>query len=126
VPARHPLEALAISAGAAANLEALATARRQSVLDVDTILRRHQERERAARLKELMWRNGKITRHGKRGMKGIYRHCSEKHLHRYLAEFGFQYSNRSALGVEDQERASRALLGITGKRLTDRGTDFGA
>ena len=59
----------------------------------------------------------------KRGMKGVYQHCSEKHLHRYLAEFDFRYSNRSAVGVEDQERASCALLGITGKRLTYRGTD---
>jgi hypothetical protein len=25
----------------------------------------------------------------KRGMKGIYQHCSEKHLHRYVAEFDF-------------------------------------
>jgi hypothetical protein len=37
----------------------------------------------------------------KRGMKGIYQHC-EKHLHRYLAEFDFRYSNRKALGVEDR------------------------
>ena len=36
----------------------------------------------------------------KRGMKGVYQHCSEKHLHRYLAEFDFRYSNRVALGVE--------------------------
>lgn len=56
----------------------------------------------------------------KRGMKGVYQHCSEKHLHRYLAEFDFRYSNRSALGVEDQERAGRALQGIKGKRLTYR------
>ena len=28
----------------------------------------------------------------KRGMIGIYQHCSEKHLHRYLAEFDFRYS----------------------------------
>ena len=28
----------------------------------------------------------------KRGMKGIYQHCSEKHLHRYLSEFDFRYS----------------------------------
>jgi len=55
----------------------------------------------------------------KRGMKGIYQHC-EKHLHRYLAEFDFRYSNRSALGVEDQERAGRALSGVVGKRLTYR------
>jgi hypothetical protein len=56
----------------------------------------------------------------KRGMKGVYQHCSEKHLHRYLAEFDFRYSNRSALGVEDMERADRMVLGITGKRLTYR------
>ena len=30
----------------------------------------------------------------KRGMKGVYQHCSEKHLHRYLSEFDFRYSNR--------------------------------
>jgi transposase-like protein len=57
----------------------------------------------------------------KRGMKGVYQHCSEKHLHRYLAEFDFRYSNRSALGVEDQERAGKALMGVTGKRLKYRG-----
>ncbi len=56
----------------------------------------------------------------KRGMIGVYQHCSEKHLHRYLAEFDFRYSNRSALGVEDGERAAKALKGIEGKRLTYR------
>jgi transposase-like protein len=56
----------------------------------------------------------------KRGMKGIYQHCREKHLHRYLAEFDFRYSNRSALGVEDLERAERALRGVVGRRLTYR------
>jgi transposase-like protein len=56
----------------------------------------------------------------KRGMKGIYQHCAEKHLHRYLAEFDFRYNNRIALGVDDQERAERALLGVVGKRLTYR------
>ena len=34
----------------------------------------------------------------KRGMKGVYQHCSEKHLHRYLSEFDFRYSNRVAMG----------------------------
>jgi hypothetical protein len=58
----------------------------------------------------------------KRGMKGIYQHCSEKHLHRYLAEFEFRYSNRIKLGVDDQERAARALAGVKGKRLTYRTT----
>ncbi len=56
----------------------------------------------------------------KRGMKGIYQHCAEKHLHRYLSEFDFRYSNRSALGVEDAERAHLALKGVEGKRLTYR------
>jgi transposase-like protein len=54
----------------------------------------------------------------KRGMKGIYQHCSEKHLHRYLAEFDFRYNNRVALGVNDQGRTVNALVGARGKRLT--------
>jgi len=62
----------------------------------------------------------------KRGMRGVYQHCSKKHLHRYMAEFDFRYSNRSALGCEDVERAERALRGIVGKRLTYRRTDGGA
>ena len=56
----------------------------------------------------------------KRGMKGVYQHCGKQHLHRYLAEFDFRYNHRSALGVEDVERAGRALQGIKGKRLTYR------
>jgi len=56
----------------------------------------------------------------KRGMKGVYQHCKEKHLHRYLAEFDFRYSNRVGLGVGDEARAARALGGISGKRLTYR------
>jgi transposase-like protein len=60
----------------------------------------------------------------KRGMKGIYQHCDEKHLHRYLAEFDFRYSNRVKLGVDDVERANRVLLGSTGKRLTYRRTSL--
>ena len=56
----------------------------------------------------------------KRGMKGVYQHCSEKHLHRYLAEFDHRYSNRIALGIDDTERATRALKGAKGKRLTYR------
>lgn len=56
----------------------------------------------------------------KRGMRGVYQHCGEQHLHRYLTEFDFRYSNRAALGVDDAERAQRALKGIEGKRLTYR------
>ena len=54
----------------------------------------------------------------KRGMKGVYQHCKEKHLHRYLAEYDFRYNHRSANGVEDGERATFALRGVVGKRLT--------
>ena len=54
----------------------------------------------------------------KRGMKGVYQFCSEHHLHRYLAEFEFRYSNRAALGCNDAERADALLTGIIGKRLT--------
>jgi transposase-like protein len=54
----------------------------------------------------------------KRGMRGIYQHCAEKHLHRYLAEFEFRYSNREATGCNDEDRANAMLRGIVGKRLT--------
>src|SRR6202045_4014286 len=56
----------------------------------------------------------------KRGVVGTFHHISEQHLDRYLAEFDFRYNNRSGLGVEDIERAERALKGIEGKRLTYR------
>jgi transposase-like protein len=59
----------------------------------------------------------------KRGMKGVYQHCAEKHLHRYVAEFDFRHSNRSALGIEDAERVSKIAAGITGKRLTYQRTN---
>lgn len=54
----------------------------------------------------------------KRGMKGVYQHCGEQHLHRYLAEFDFRYNNRAALDCDDTRRADRVLLGAVGKRLT--------
>lgn len=53
----------------------------------------------------------------KRGMKGVYQHCSEKHLHRYLAEFDFRYNNREAKDVADVERFDNVLHGVMGKRL---------
>jgi len=56
----------------------------------------------------------------KRGMKGVYQHCGKQHLHRYLAEFDFRYNNRTALGINDEGRAFRALGGIVGKRLMYR------
>lgn len=54
----------------------------------------------------------------KRGMKGVYQHCSEAHLHRYLAEYEFRYNFRVANGFNDGDRSKEALKGISGKRLT--------
>ena len=56
-------------------------------------------------------------------MHGTYQHCGEAHLHRYLAEFGFRHNNRSGLGIQDAERAAKALAGIRGKRLTYHSPD---
>jgi len=59
----------------------------------------------------------------KRGMKGVYQHCGEQHLHRYLAEFEFRYNHRVALGCNDAVRSTAALKGIVGKRITYRRAD---
>jgi hypothetical protein len=53
-------------------------------------------------------------------MRGVYQHCAEKHLHRYLAEFDFRYNNRIALGIDDATRAETLAAGVVGKRLTYR------
>jgi transposase-like protein len=58
----------------------------------------------------------------KRGMKGVYQHCTDKHLHRYLAEFDFRYSHRVKLGIDDTTRTLIAIRGAEGKRLTYRRT----
>lgn len=54
----------------------------------------------------------------KRGMRGVYQHCSEKHLHRYVAEFDFRYNHREALGIDDEARCIAAVRAAEGKRLT--------
>lgn len=59
----------------------------------------------------------------KRGMKGVYQHCSKQHLHRYAAEFEFRYNNREALGCNDTDRSIAAIKRIVGKRLTYKSTD---
>lgn len=56
----------------------------------------------------------------KRGMRGIYQHCGEAHLHRYIAEFDFRYNRRTALGWNDPDRGADIARGIEGKRLTYR------
>ena len=62
----------------------------------------------------------------KRGMRGIYQHCQKKHLHRYLAEFDFRYTNRAANGFNDADRANELLKGVVGRRLTYQTTRVGA
>lgn len=57
----------------------------------------------------------------KRGMRGVYQHCKEKHLHRYLAEYDFRFNHREKLGFNDGERAALAVKNAAGKRLAYRG-----
>ena len=59
----------------------------------------------------------------KRGIVGTYHHVSQQHLKRYLCEFDFRYNERSAVGVEDAERAAKAVAGVIGKRVTYQGTN---
>jgi transposase-like protein len=56
----------------------------------------------------------------KRGMVGVYQHCGEAHLHRYLAEFDFRYNRRAALKISNNERAADLLRMARDKRLTYR------
>lgn len=51
----------------------------------------------------------------KRGIVGTYHHVSERHLHRYLAEFDFRWNNRR---IADGTRAGLAAQDAEGKRLT--------
>lgn len=60
----------------------------------------------------------------KRGMRGIYQHCGKQHLHRYLQEFDFRYTNREATGCDDTERARRCVAGTVGRRLMYARPDF--
>lgn len=62
----------------------------------------------------------------KRGMRGVYQHCGEQHLHRYLAEFDFRYSFRAKNGFDDRARSIEGLKGIVGKRLTYARPDLNA
>ncbi len=54
-------------------------------------------------------------------MRGIYQHCSKKHLQRYIDEFDFRYNGRD---LTDFERCHKALKGIERKRLTYRRIDI--
>ena len=54
----------------------------------------------------------------KRGIVGVYHHVSPQHLKRYLAEYDFRYNERMGLNVTDAERATKAVKGVVGKRVT--------
>ena len=54
----------------------------------------------------------------KRGITGVYHHVSAQHLKRYLAEFDFRYNERAGLNVTDKDRATKAVAGVVGKRMT--------
>jgi len=56
----------------------------------------------------------------KRAVFGTHHSISEAHLHRYLVEWDFKFNNRK---ISDGERATKALQGIEGKRLTYRRTN---
>ena len=53
----------------------------------------------------------------KRGVYGTYHNVSKKHLHRYLAEFGFRYNGRK---LEDGQRTAALVQSARGKRLAYR------
>jgi len=53
----------------------------------------------------------------KRGMRGVYQHCSEQHLQRYLHEFSFRWTYRK---IDDTERTAQIVYHSQGKRLTYR------
>ncbi len=58
----------------------------------------------------------------KRGLYGTYHHVSEAHLQRYINEFDFRFTHRTANGATDHTRTIKALGQIRGKRLTYRRT----
>jgi transposase-like protein len=59
----------------------------------------------------------------KRGVYGTFHSISAQHLQRYCDEFAFRWNTRSALGIEDFERANELVRGAKGKRLTYRRPD---
>ena len=64
-----------------------------------------------------------LLRHPQARRYGHVPAVSEQHLQRYVDEFAFSWNTRSALGIEDTERANLAIKGAVGKRLTYRQPD---
>jgi hypothetical protein len=42
----------------------------------------------------------------------------KRHLDGHMAEIGFRYSNRSALGIENSQLADRLFKGVSGEQPT--------
>jgi transposase-like protein len=59
----------------------------------------------------------------KRQMYGTHHAVSAKHLQRYIGEQAFKWNNRTAVGIEDADRANNAIKGADGKRLMYRRPD---
>jgi hypothetical protein len=57
-------------------------------------------------------------------MKGVYQHCSEDHLHRYLSESS-SATRTAPSSAYDVARADVLAARIVGKRLTYRRTNLG-
>ena len=49
---------------------------------------------------------------------GVCHHVSPQHLKRYLAEYDFRYDERTSLNVTGAERATKAVAGVVGNRMT--------
>jgi hypothetical protein len=56
----------------------------------------------------------------KKGMTGVYQHCGEQYLQRYVTEFEFRHNTRAKLGFNDGDRAALTVKGSVGRRLTLR------
>jgi transposase-like protein len=50
----------------------------------------------------------------KRGLNGVYHHCSREHLHRYVSQYQFLYNCRE---MSDGERVAALLARTNGKRI---------
>ncbi len=56
----------------------------------------------------------------KRSLDGTHHHVSKVHLARYLAEFDYRFTHRTALGVSDTQRMEMLVGATPLRRLTYR------
>ena len=93
-----------------AQLYKIPAGRRSPAMTAWTTARRNTRATRKAARRSTPTRSKATSQCSSAACAATYQHCKEKHLHRYLAEFDFRYNNRSALGVEDKERATKAVV----------------